>query len=290
MSSEGFSIRPSQKKLEQPRRVRHGIRFRRKLGLEGLPWHAAAFVQAVEVGMPPDVRMLGMEYALAGQVANYTVTPGLVETAVQGRGVKPYQAKITVRPLSREEWDKVIERMAGEAVYAARLLTGEIPESIEECFAVVGRHLLPAPGDGLHTECDCGLEQPCKHVAAAAYLMGERIEVDPVVLFALRGLDGELLLERLQEQRTLQTSGISQAHATASTVEENNGGLPPLEQCIADFWRPTAALEDAESAPTAEHVPHALLRRMGPSPMGGKFPMVGLLASIYDSIRARTAE
>jgi hypothetical protein len=33
-----------------------------------------------------------------------------------------------------------------------------------------------------------------------------------------------------------------------------------------------------------------LLRRMGPSPMGGKFPMVGLLASIYDSIRARTAE
>jgi len=24
--------------------------------------------------------------------------------------------------------------------------------------------------------------------------------------------------------------------------------------------------------------------------MGGKFPMVGLLASIYDSIRARTAE
>jgi hypothetical protein len=78
--------------------------------------------------------------------------------------------------------------------------------------------------------------------------------------------------------------------ATASTVEEDNGGLPPLEQCIADFWRPTAALEDAESAPTAEHVPHALLRRMGPSPMGGKFPMVGLLASIYDSIRARTAE
>ena len=240
--------------------------------------------------MPPDVRMLGMEYALAGQVANYTVTPGLVETAVQGRGVKPYVAKITVRPLSREEWDKVIERMAGEAVYAARLLTGEIPESIEECFAVVGRHLLPAPGDGLHTECDCGLEQPCKHVAAAGYLMGERIEVDPVVLFALRGLDGELLLERLQEQRTLQTSGISQAHATASTVEEDNGGLPPLEQCIADFWRPAAALEDAESAPTAEHVPHALLRRMGPSPMGGKFPMVGLLASIYDSIRARTAE
>ncbi len=39
--------------------------------------------------------------------------------------------------------------------------------------------------------------------------------------------------------------------------------------------------------PAPDHVPHALLRRMGPSPMGGKFPMVGLMASIYDSIRAR---
>jgi uncharacterized Zn finger protein len=288
VSNEGFSIRPSQKKLEQPRRVRHGIKFRRKLGLEGLPWHAARFVEAVEAGIRPDAKVMGMEYALAGQVANYTVSPGVVEAAVQGRGVRPYQVRITVKPLSREEWDKVIERMAGEAVFAARLLTGEVPESIEACFTAMDRHLLPAEGDGVQTHCDCGLEQPCKHVAAAAYLMAERIEVDPVVLFALRGLDGELLLERLQEQRTLQTSGISQAHATAA-VEEDTGGLPPLELCAADFWRPGTALDEAESAATPEHVPHALLRRMGPSPMGGKFPMVGLLASIYDSVRARTA-
>lgn len=289
MSNEGFEVRPSQRKLEQPRRVRHGIRFRRKQGLDGLPWHAAAFVAAVEEGIRPDAKVLGMEYALAGQVANYAVTPGAVEAAVQGRGFKPYQVRITAKPLSREEWDRVIERMAGEAVFAARLLTGEVPESIEACFAAIGRHLVPAGADGVRTQCDCGLEQPCKHAAAAAYLMAERIEVDPVVLFALRGLDGELLLERLQEQRTLQTSGVSQAHATAAP-EEDTGGLPPLEQCIGDFWRPGPALDEPPTVAAAEHVPHALLRRMGPSPMGGKFPMVGLLASIYDSIRARSAE
>lgn len=286
MSTEGFSIRPSQKKLDQPKRVRHGIRFRRKNGLEALPWHADAFLRACEAGISPDQKMLGMEYALAGQVANYTVGAGVVEAAVQGRGVRPYQVRLTVRPLSREEWDRVIERMAGEAVYTARLLTGEVPESIEECFASVGRHLLPTEGDPLRTSCDCGLPQPCKHVSAAACLMAERIEVDPVVLFALRGLEGERLLEKLQEQRTLQTTGVSQAHATAS-VEQDTSGLPPLEQCIADFWRPGTGVADAESAPLPEHVPHALLRRMGPSPMGGKFPMVGLLASIYDSVRTK---
>ena len=289
MSNEGFSIRPSQKKLEQPRRVRHGIKFRRKQGLDGLPWHADAFLRSVEEGIRPDAKVMGMEYALAGQVANYQISPGLVEAAVQGRGIKPYQVRISVKPLSREEWDKVIERMAGEAVFAARLLTGEVPESIEACFEAVGRHLAPHPDDGVRTACDCGLDQPCKHVAAAAYLVAERIEVDPVALFTLRGLDGQLLLERLQEQRTLQTSGVSQAHAAAAT-EEDTGGLPPLEHCVSDFWRPGAALEEAESAALPDHVPHALLRRLGPSPMGGKFPMVGLLASIYDSIRTRMGD
>jgi hypothetical protein len=33
-------------------------------------------------------------------------------------------------------------------------------------------------------------------------------------------------------------------------------------------------------------VPHALLRRLGPSPMNGRFPLVGLLASVYDTVAA----
>lgn len=288
-SSSGFNIRPSQKKLDAPRRVRHGIRFRRKAGLDGLPWHALRFLNAVEQNILPEAKVMAMEYAEAGQIAGYTVQSGVIEAQVQGRGARPYQVRITVAPLTREEWDRVIERMANEAVYAARLLTGEVPESIEECFAVVGRSLLPTPADPLATACDCGLPQPCKHVAAAGYLLAERIEVDPVVLFALRGLEGERLLEKLQEQRTLQTSGVSQAHASASH-EDDTSGLPPLERCVDDYWRPGPPLEDAIGAPPAEHVPHALLRRMGPSPMGGKFPMVGLLASIYDSIRAATPD
>ena len=289
MSGEAPDLRPQQRKPEQPRRVRHGIKFRRKLGLEGLPWHAAGFVAACEDGIRPDAKVLGMEYALAGQVANYVVTPGAVEASVQGRGARPYQVRITVRPLTREEWDRVIERMAAEAVFAARLLTGEVPESIEDCFREIGRRLVPGPDDAVHSQCDCGLPQPCKHVAAVAALMAERIEVDPVVLFQLRGLEGERLLEKLQEQRTLQSSGVSQAHATA-TEDESDSGLQPLELCASDYWRPGAALDEATAVPTGDHVPHALLRRMGPSPMGGKFPMVGLMASIYDSIRARALQ
>ena len=33
-----------------------------------------------------------------------------------------------------------------------------------------------------------------------------------------------------------------------------------------------------------QHVPHALLIRLGSTPIEGKFPFLGLLASIYDSV------
>ena len=41
---------------------------------------------------------------------------------------------------------------------------------------------------------------------------------------------------------------------------------------------------------TEPFAPHALLRRLGQSPLQGKFPLVGLLASIYDSMAARGRE
>ena len=39
--------------------------------------------------------------------------------------------------------------------------------------------------------------------------------------------------------------------------------------------------------PPAVHAPHALLRRLGPSPLRGRFPLVGLLASVYDTVAQR---
>jgi hypothetical protein len=67
-------------------------------------------------------------------------------------------------------------------------------------------------------------------------------------------------------------------------IPESQVEPPPLELCLDDFWRSGPRLAELEAKPPPQHVPHALLRRLGPSPMNGKFPMVGLLASIYDTI------
>lgn len=277
------------RKPDVPRRVRHGIKFRRKEGLQGLPWFAKSFVDAVEGRAALGARVMGMEYALSGQAASFSVDSGFVEALVQGRAPRPYAVKLTLPHLSKEQWVEVVQAMAREAVFAAKLLVGEMPTDIEEPFAACRTALLPSEPVELKVECGCGEKLPCKHAVAVSYLLAERLEVDPLAVFALRGLGGTTLLERLQEARTVQTTGVTQSHQSPQ-LPSQKAQLPPLEACLDDFWRPGRKLADFERLPAQAHVPHALLRRLGASPLGGKFPLVGLLASVHDSLRTKAAE
>jgi len=277
------------RKPDTPRRVRHGIKFRRKEGLQGLPWFAQAFVSAIESRAGLGARVMGMEYALSGQAASFSLDSGVVEALVQGRAPRPYAVKLTLPHLSQEQWVEVVQAMVREALFSARLLVGEVPEEIEEPFAACHTTLLPVSPDELEVECNCGETLPCKHAVAVSYLLAERLEVDPLALFALRGLHGPLLLERLQEARTVHTTGVSHSHQSPQ-LPAHKAQLPPLEACMDDFWRPGRKLAEFEQLAAHTHVPHALLRRLGASPLGGKFPLVGLLASVHDSLRAKAIE
>ncbi|MCE9619493.1 MAG: SWIM zinc finger family protein [Planctomycetes bacterium] len=277
------------KKPDAPRRVRHGIKFRRKNGLEELPWTARTFVQSVQEKASLGAQVLGMEYALSGQAASFSVDTGAVEALVQGRAFKPYTVRISLKHLTPEQWAEVVQLMAKEAVFAAKLLVGEMPIDIEEVFEEREVQLLPRGWKDLKVECDCGEKNPCKHIVAVTYLLVERIEVDPLVLFALRGLPGTKLLERLQEARNVHSAGVSQSHQSAQ-LPSQKAKLPPLESCLNDYWRPGRKLAEFEALPAQEHIPHAVLRRLGASPLGGKFPLVGLLASVQDSLRAKVIE
>ena len=276
---------------EGPRRVRHGIRLKRKESLDTLPERPRQWLDLVQGRAGPEAQLLGLEYALAGQVASFSIVPGAVEAAVQGRAPRPYAVRLECRELDRAQWDTVIQNMAREAIFAAKLLSGALPASIDAPFEAAGCTLIPKESEQIVISCDCGDPLPCKHAVAVAILVAERIEVDAPVLLALRGLPSEKVLERLQAARAVlsATSGTTtRAPARISSAGALRVGsvLPPIEACLHDFWRPGRQLSDFEAAPPGHHLPHALLRRLGPSPIGGRFPLVGLLASAYDTIRA----
>jgi uncharacterized Zn finger protein len=229
----------------------------------------------------------GLEYARAGQVVSWSVQPGEIVADVQGRAGRPYQTKLLLDPWSVAHWDALIASMAGEAIHATRLMSGELPPALDELAAALGLELVPLSGAKLGFECTCAArdERGCKHAGAAAYLVAERLLTDPLLLLKFRGMTAEDLVERLRGARTVLTQGAAPAHGE-SMLGPRGRDVPPLEQSIENFWRCGEQLTELEQAPPPQHVSHALLRRLGPSTLKGKFPLVGLLASVYDEVSA----
>ena len=283
--NSSFNSGPGMRQMRRPdtpRRLKNGIRLRRKEGVELLAWPADMWSQLLLDGVSETAKTEGLDYARAGQTATLQITQSGIEASVQGRAPRPYTVRITPEQLSAHDWDRVVAIMAREAVYSAKLLAGEMPPLVEQPFVSIGKQLVPTNVASVARTCTCELPAPCKHVMCVSSLVLERLAGDPLLAFTLRGLDGQRLLERLQEARAIATRGVARAHSTPPAADAAPEAMP-LERTLENFWRPGREINEMPSE-TEPFAPHALLRRLGQSPLQGKFPLVGLLASIYDSI------
>lgn len=265
------------------RRIKHGIKLAAKDTLAAESWLARRLLGAIEAMTDPAVLADAYEYAHLGQTTTFNLDPGLVDASVQGRAPKAYRAVLRFPALTDQQWDALLAAMAGEAIYLARLPARDVPESMDDLWRERGVELLPASSAAFTAECTCRESSPCKHAAAVALLLVERLEQNPLDLFTLYGLPASRLVDRLRQTRAMMTHGVATTHADPMIPETQEVPLA-LDQCIDDFWRPGPRLFELEQAPPPQHVAHALLRRLGPSPLKGRFPLVGLLASIYDSV------
>lgn len=261
-------------------------------------WAGQRWLRVVEQATPGAAMVDGLTYAKDGQTKKFFVNPGKVDALVQGRADRPYTASFTLAQIGDEAWARVVAAMADGAIYSAKLLAGELPANIEDLFGPLDLRLFPAePGD-VKASCTCAdfaalAAQPdpasprwCKHLACAAYLLAQRLATEPFLMFHLRGLDGVELLERLREKRSL---AAGTAGERVLVYQQHVPGLvevasPPLEASLAHFWDAGPGLADLDIPLGKPEVAHPLLRRLGPSPLTGKFPIVGLLASCYDVI------
>jgi uncharacterized Zn finger protein len=184
----------------------------------------------------------------------------VVTARVQGSRAAPYRVKIRLATLDKPTWRKIAEHIASEARFAAKLLAGEIPQDIEGAFTAAGTSLFPTTMRGLHTECSCpDSSNPCKHIAATYYLIGEEFDRDPFLLFTLRGATKAEILSELHGAGTVSPVAIAERVplppdlesfwgksaptdaplSTASVdLSSSRRGLPPFA-----FWRGTEPFE-----------------------------------------------
>ena len=271
----------------KPRRPANGIKAQNKKF--GQTWWASKWLAALERLVDSARLGRGRSYARSGQVLNIDITPGRVESRVQGSRPSPYKVQIEIKPLSSKEWDKVADAMASQAIFAAKLLAGEMPQDIEQAFAQAGVNLFPASRGDLKTECSCpDWSNPCKHIAAVYYLLGEQFDADPFLIFRLRGKSKDDIMALLRARRSAPepaAAKVQRKRDTQAKPKEAELAIS-LEAGLDKFWDMASSLDEFQAVVRAPQVDGAPVKRLGAPGFwrNSKVDFIGALTRVYQSV------
>jgi uncharacterized Zn finger protein len=246
----------------RPIDVEDGIKAKSRRGKFVKNWWADRWIAALKPLMDSGRLSRGRSYARRGQVIDIKIAPGQVTSRVQGSRRTPYKVNIQLKPLRPQQWGKVLDALAEQAIFAAQLLNGEMPTDVEEVFDAVNVPLFPASRGDLETACSCpDWANPCKHIAAVYYLLGERFDEDPFLLFELRGRSQKEIATALRERRAVEVNAVEAAPSTPPLLDAAD--VPALDDCLDRYWTPSPEVEDITFGIAQPRVPLALLKRAG---------------------------
>ena len=257
-----------------PIKVEGGIKAKSKRGSIGDTWWSKRWVSTLESFGWSNRLERGRRYARKGQVLEFDLMPGKVKAKAQGSVPKPYSVTIEVQPFTDDEWDSAIEAMSQRAVFAAKLLAGEMPQDIEDAFNAAGVSLFPDSSKDIKTRCSCpDSANPCKHIAAVYYILAEEFDRDPFMLFNLRGRTQEEITEALRKSRTVIAESPSEPENLSDVAvdtkgiegaegEDGGNGEDVAELPIGDFWSGTE-LESFSVDISPPDVSAAIIKRLG---------------------------
>lgn len=252
--SDWWGFRPS-----RPVATDEGIAARTRRGAFVKHWWASRWIEAMEAVMDRGRLQRGRAYARKGQVVALDEVKGGIEARVQGSRPRPYTVKLALAPLSARQWDAVTAALGERPDLVADLLVGEMPHAIESAFEAAGVALFPAGADEVEVDCSCpDWAGVCKHVAAAQYILAERFDDDPFLLFRLRGRSEAEVLDGLRSLRAVDTPDGGQGG--------DDPAAPGLLDSVDDYWRAGRALRGFESTVAAPALPLPVLKRLGPPP------------------------
>ena len=134
----------------------------------------------------------GRSYVRNGFVIDLQIAKGKITARVGGSDL--YNIKITIAPVKTARWKSICRDCAGTINSLVELLQGRLAKGVMDRVCREGDGLFPSP-DEIKLSCSCpDWADMCKHVAAALYGVGARLDESPELLFALRGVDENELI------------------------------------------------------------------------------------------------
>lgn len=263
--------------------TKDGIKAQSKRGAFAKSWWAQRWITALERLVDSGRLSRGRSYARKGQVLSIDETKDGIVARVQGSRPTPYKISIKINHLTDAEWDKVIDALAEQAIFSAQLLAGEMPQDIEQAFDRAKVSLFPSRRGDLETDCSCpDYSNPCKHIAATHYILGERFDEDPFLIFRLRGRTQEQVMQELRKRRAGE-------ELFKEEVEDAEVSIP-LEEQIENFWDVRAPLEGFAVSIRPPAIEMPLLKRLGEPNFTPEPGLQSMLVAVYQVISQKAIQ
>jgi len=197
----------------------------------------------------------GRTYVRNGSVCHLEITQGQIHAMVCGSEL--YTVDICIKTFPPNRWKDVKHRCAGQIGSLLELLQGRLSENVMSVVTDRDQGLFPLPEE-IRLECSCpDWAVMCKHVAAVLYGVGARLDERPELLFLLRGVDHEELID-------------AEAGLTAASMDTKGGRRRIAEDDLTDVFgiemTDDAAPAESESEPKSDSKSGPRRRKTVPKP------------------------
>ena len=260
-----------------------GIQTRSQRGEFAKNWWARRWLETLDRLMQGVRLTRGQYYARIGQIVSLEEIKGGMLARVQGSRPKPYRVTIQLTPFNNKQWEKVLDLLSEKSMYMAKLLVGEMPQDIEAVFNQAGVSLFPELAMDLQTRCTCPDKiTPCKHIAATYYILGDRFDEDPFLIFRMRGRTQDQILEALRQRRGAEADlSIDYAEPLTRTTSPET---PRFPETLDSFWDVQQDLTQVNVQVRMPNIPQPLLKRLGEPELSSQLTLQGQLEESYDLI------
>jgi uncharacterized Zn finger protein len=221
----------------------------------------------------------GRTYVRNGSVIDLKIAAGQVIAQVSGTHL--YSVKIEIRPLKPDIWLKIKNACMGKIGSLIELLQGKLSREVMEIVTRPHTGLFPEPAE-ISFQCSCpDWAYMCKHIAATLYGIGARLDLEPELLFLLRGVDHRELIAAPaataklsttldMEERGIAEEDISDIFGIEIDREEKKLQSPPPKQKRSQSKEmqtaaPQAAKPPASRKPLPEKAAPKRVRKEAPS-------------------------
>jgi uncharacterized Zn finger protein len=250
-------------------------------------WWGAAWTEKMERLAESSRFKEGAVAAAGNAVQRVRLEGGTIVALVQLYAQPAYTVRITFDAFSREQWEQLLANVRDWHALASSLAAADLPLELQTAFSKAKLRFMPERYADLHLECGCpDWLKPCAHLVAVWLRFGRGFESDPMLLFQLRGMERQALMDFLR-------GGAAHAPGPEPEFEEDEDieaeaipvNLQPLPADPEAYWAERAFPVPLPDAGERRLLDDGLLEKLGPAPFVPNWSALEpQFHSVYDSV------